>query len=356
MDATQRSQEVGRATDRASGEAAVDVTVVVVSYATREITLECLRSFIRERGDLVCDLVVVDNASPDGSAEAIAELFEASAEGGGPPGLQLRLHALTENLGFGAASNLGAKDARGRLVLMLNPDTVVLRRGVERLVRFADVHPEAGLWGGRTLHLDGTLNPASAWARPTPWSSLACALGLAARFEASSLFNPEGYGGWKRDSVREVEIVSGCFLLIERGLWERLGGFHPDFWMYGEDADLSLRARLLGARPLIDPASEIVHIGGASEKVRADQMVRLFSGKARLYAKFAGPLSGWFQLRCLDLWALVRVALFGAVARLRPGRAESARAWREIFSRRGEWRAAYHGTERYARRSEEARS
>ncbi|MEM8712082.1 MAG: glycosyltransferase family 2 protein [Planctomycetota bacterium] len=328
---------------RPSGE--VDVTAVVVSYRTREITLECLRSFIAELGELRADLIVIDNDSPDGSAEAIAELFEKTDH----PSLRTQLVASKENLGFGAACNLGAKDARGRYVLMLNPDTVTLRRGVERLVQFADAHPEARMWGGRTLHLDGTLNPASAWAQPTPWSSLSCALGLASRFPNSALCNPEGYGGWDRDTVKEVEIISGCFMLVEAELWRGLEGFHPDFWMYGEDADISLRARASHrARPLIDPNSEIVHIGGASESVREDQMVRLFSGKAQLYAKFSGPVAGRFELYCLDLWALVRALLLTPVAAVVPSKRASARAWRGILGRRSEWRRAFRQTTRYA--------
>lgn len=324
-------------------EASIDVTAVVVSYGTREETCAALASFAEELGDLRAELVVVDNDSPDGSAEAIAALLDEMRT----PALETRLHALDENIGFGAACNLGAKGARGRYVLMLNPDTVVLDRGVERLVAFADAHPGARMWGGRTLHPDRTLNPASAWARPSPWSSLACALGLAARFPGSALFNPEGYGGWGRDTVREVDIVSGCFMLVERTLWEELGGFHPDFWMYGEDADLSLRARAAGARPLIDPRSVIVHIGGASERVREDQMVRLFKGKAQLYGKFAGPLAGWFQVRCLDLWALIRAAALTPLAVLSPPKKEVARSWRGILRRRGEWRRAYRETQRY---------
>ena len=163
----------------------VDVTCVVVSYNTREITLACLRSFVEELGGLSADLVVVDNDSNDGSVEAIEALFDSMSA----PGLTVKFIASEENLGFGAACNLGAMDARGRYVLMLNPDTVVLDRGVEKLVAFARSHPEARMWGGRTLHLDRTLNPASAWAKPTIWSSLCCALGLASKFEKSALLN-----------------------------------------------------------------------------------------------------------------------------------------------------------------------
>src|SRR5690606_35725860 len=117
------------------------------------------------------------------------------------------------------------------------------------------------------------------------------ATGLSSLFRGSSLFNPEGYGGWKRDTVREVDIVSGCFFLIRRELWERLGGFDPAFFMYGEEADLCLRARKLGARPMVTPEATIVHYGGASERVRADKMVRLLQAKALLIRRHWGPVA-----------------------------------------------------------------
>src|SRR5690606_2943956 len=118
----------------------------------------------------------------------------------------------------------------------------------------------------------GSLNPTSCWGRSTPWSEFCHAVGLSAAFRGSRLLNPEGLGSWRRDSVREVDIVTGCFLLLPRALWERLGGFHPDFFMYGEEADLCLRARRLGVRPIITPEATIVHYGGRSENKRIQKM------------------------------------------------------------------------------------
>ncbi|MEZ6018299.1 MAG: glycosyltransferase family 2 protein [Planctomycetota bacterium] len=326
-----------------SSERAPRVCTVVVSYNTRELTLACAESFLAETRGIAAELVIVDNASSDGSPEALARRFPRDEYP------NVTLHLLADNLGFGAACNLGARGTRAERLLMLNPDTVVLDRGVERLVEFADRRPEARMWGGRTVFPDGALNPASCWRQPTPWSSLVTALGFASALPSLGLMDPEGYGGWLRDSVREVDIVSGCFLLIDRPLWEALGGFHPDFFMYGEDADLSLRARRAGARPLIDPESVIVHLGGASERVRADQMVRLFTGKAQLYRKFAAPLAAWWMLRCLDLWALHRATALSAVALVSARRREAARTWREIFQRRAAWRDAFWRTQPYAK-------
>lgn len=311
-------------------------SVIVVSYGTRRLTLDCLRSLYAETSAPAFEVIVVDNASDDGSAKAIAEAFP-----------QAQLLALDENLGFGAANNLAAERAKGRRLLLLNPDTVVRGRALEALWQDAQAHPEAGIWGGRTLFADGVLNRTSCWGAPTPWSALCLALGLASAFPRSAIFHPEGLGAWARDSAREVPIVSGCLMLVDADLWRRLGGFHEDFFMYGEDADLCLRARAEGAAPRITPEATIVHLGGASERARAGKMVRLFTAKAQLYAKFWGSLSGRFGLFTLDLWALHRFVAFSLAALVRPAKRSSRDIWREVWYSRGTWHAAFARTEPY---------
>ena len=111
---------------------------------------------------------------------------------------------------------------------------------------FAGRTPEAGIWGGRTLVADGSLNPMSVFGDQTLWSLFCRASGLASPSAAARVFNPEDYGGWARDSERAVDVVQGSFLLITRELWEALGGFDPSFVMYGEEADLCRRARARG--------------------------------------------------------------------------------------------------------------
>jgi N-acetylglucosaminyl-diphospho-decaprenol L-rhamnosyltransferase len=136
--------------------------------------------------------------------------------------------------------------------------------------------------GGRTVFADRTLNSTSAWRFMSIWSLFTQAFGLAKVFDSSDFFNHEGYGGWGRDEVREVEIVTGCFLLIDRELWEQLHGFDESFFMYGEEADLCYRAKSYGAKPLVTPNATIVHYGGASETARAQKIVRLFTGKVMI--------------------------------------------------------------------------
>lgn len=322
---------------REAGESALDFSVIVVSYRTRELTLAALRSAYAQTTSESWELIVVDNDSDDGSAAAIAEEFPDA-----------RLFALEDNIGFGAANNLAAEHARGRRLLLLNPDTEVLDGALDALWSAAEESPGAGLWGGRTVFADGSLNRGSCWGEPTMWSSLCLALGLASAFPTSALCHPEGLGPWRRDTPREVPIISGCLLLIDTALWNRLGGFHPDFFMYGEDADLCLRARAEGARPRIVPSATIVHLGGASERARAGKMVKLFSAKAQLFAKFWGPGRARFGLWTLDLWALHRRVAFGLAGLFLPSKRASRETWKEIWSQRSQWRGAFDRTGRYA--------
>ncbi len=147
-----------------------------------------------------------------------------------------------------APITLAAHHANGRYILLLNPDTVVLNGAIDKLVEFARLNPKARIWGGRTLFADGTLNPSSCWKRMTFWNQFCRATGLTGILLEYDLFNGEASAAGHRDNVRQVDIVSGCFFLIGRELWEALDGFDPDFFMYGEEADLCLRATGISAR------------------------------------------------------------------------------------------------------------
>jgi GT2 family glycosyltransferase len=332
----------------------MDLSILIISYNTRDLTLACLASVFAQTHRCAFEVIVVDNASSDGSADAIAEKFP-----------QVELIRSAENLGFARANNLGAAEARGDYLLLLNPDTEILDGGIDHAMDFARERagsrdgkealsrlvpppqvspgvPGAGEWviGGRTFFADGRLNYSSCHGAPTPWSVVCIALGLSSVFRRSRWLNPEELGGWRRDSVREVGVITGCFCLLKRTLWDQLQGFDESFFMYGEDTDLCLRARRLGARCVICPQATLVHHGGQSEKVRADKMVRLFCAKTQLFAvHWGGARSARFGARMLSVWAWTRMVAFGGLQWVRPGRAESWRTWRQIWLSRGQWMA-----------------
>lgn len=313
---------------------APEFSIIIISYNTRQMTLDCLSSIYTEtKGNF--EIVVVDNASHDGSPEAIKRAFP-----------QVTLIAERINHGFAGAHSVALPYCRAEMLLLLNPDTVVLNGALDALFEFSQQCPQAGIWGGRTLYADGTLNPASCWHRQTLWSLFCRASGLAVIFSGSEFFNQEPYGGWPRDDIREVDIVSGCFFLISRSTWDRLGGFDPVFRMYGEEADLCLRAGRLGLQPAITPAATIIHYGGASEKVRADKMVRLLQAKAELINKHFTDLQRGPGLFLLKLWPLSRhVALFVASRIFRKNRLrEKALVWSTVWKRRAEWCSGFPAT------------
>jgi GT2 family glycosyltransferase len=174
----------------------------------------------------------------------------------------------------------------------------------------------------------------------TLWSLFCRTLGLAAAFPSSALFNTEAYGGWDRTTTREVDIVTGCFLLIETGFWRRLGGFDPGFFMYGEEADLCLRAAALGAKPAFTPTSTIIHYGGASEQVETEKIIRLLKAKAELIKRHFPPASRQLGLMLFAGWPLfraLRARLAAAMSRDGRRAAQSHTLW-EVWRRRAQWR------------------
>lgn len=272
------------------------------------------------------ELIVLDNQSVDGSADAIAAEFP-----------EVLLVPSMENYGFAKGNNIAAEHARGEYLLLLNPDTIVLDGAIDRLVSFATTAPRARIWGGRTLYGDRSLNPGSCWRRMSLWNILCRTSGLTGVFPKSSLFNSEAYGGWDRTTERDVDIVCGCFLLIRREDWKVLGGFDTTFFMYGEEADLCLRADdVLGASPRICPEATIIHYGGASEKVQSDKMVRLLRAKTELINRHILWLLRPTARLLFRYWPFTRQLNF----RFR-GHRDGYRVWREIWLRRAQWQNGY---------------
>lgn len=313
----------------------VKLSIIVISYNTRQMTLECLQSVFDQAVDSDFEVLVYDNDSKDGSADAIAEQFP-----------QVRLIRSTTNWGFAGANNKAIELVNSEYVLLLNPDTLVLEHAVDKLMAFAEQYPDAGIWGGKTLFGDRSLNPGSCFRKMTLWNQFCRATGLAGVFKRSPVFHSEHYGGWARDSIRRVDIVCGCFLLIKTALWRELGGFDKRFFMYAEEADLCLRAQKQGYCPMVTPDAVIVHYGGGSEAVRADKMVRLLAGKRELQLAHWNTLAKWLGGLLLLGWVCSRMLAHRAVLLARP-KHEPARhgydQWVNVYRRRAEWSKGYSG-------------
>lgn len=313
------------------------VSIIVVSWNTKEMTLEALRTAIEETVETPYEMIVVDNASEDGSADAIADAF---------PDLD---HFLPEtaNHGFAKGNNIAAKYARGEYLLLLNPDTVTLDGAIDKLMAFARAHPEAKIWGGKTLMGDKTtLNPTSIFKHITLWSVFTQAVGISGLLTKIPGWAPEAYTPDQYNDPRPVDIVSGCFFLIRRDLWEKLDGFDLDYIMYADEADLCQRAKVYGAQPMYTPDATIVHYLGASSTVKVNRLIMLMRARASLVLQYFRP-----GTRKIGVW-LMTLSLFtkGAAYSLL-GRVAGRASWREngaglleVFRRRGEWMKGYPRT------------
>lgn len=304
------------------------LSVLVVSYNTSALTLECIRSIFEQTKLPAFEVIVWDNASSDGSPDAIEETF----------GKKVRLVRSKTNLGFAAANNRAAELAKGDRLLLLNPDTVVRDGAIDALTAFADRFPSCRIWGGRTVFGDGRLNPASCWGRQTLWGLLSQASGLTVAFKKTTLFNPEGMGGWNREGTRQVDIVSGCFFMISAELWRSLGGFREEFFMYGEEADLCLRARQLGVRPMVSSTATIVHYGGASDRVFSKKIVKLLKAKRMLIDKHFAPSIRGIAKWLLFLWPVHRYCSHAVLGFFgRKASDEAREAWLTALRHRKDW-------------------
>jgi N-acetylglucosaminyl-diphospho-decaprenol L-rhamnosyltransferase len=306
-----------------------ELTVIVVSYNTRDLTLKALETLFANSSGVAMRVVLLDNDSKDGSADAVATHFP-----------QVTLVRNPENVGFARANNQVAESITTEWMLLLNPDTETHPGAVANLLAFAKAHPEAGITGGRTVFPDGSLNIASCWRKVTPWSLFCSTFGLTTLLPNSEFFNPEAIGGWKRDSVRQVDIVVGCFFMIRTELWRTLKGFDSRYFMYGEEADLCLRAARLGYRPMITPDAQIMHLVGASAGQRSDKMTSVMKAKATLIRDHWS--GGLVPFGIAQLWLLGAVRrTFSLILGVALGKKELRERWDRIWAQRHDWLAGY---------------
>jgi len=314
-----------------------DVAILIVTYNSSEQIEACLRSVVEQRRQIVQQIIVVDNGSKDDTVDVIRREF--------PDVVVVTPGA---NLGFARGVNEAALHADADYLLLLNPDTVILDHAIDRVIEFARAHPEHGFYGGRTLKTDGRLEPSSCWGLPSLWSYACFAFGLSTLVRRNRLFDPESLGSWPRNTVCEVGVITGCFLLVSRAGWEELHGFDERYFMYGEDADLAARAWASGYRPVIVPDARLTHEVGMSSSTPIQKMRLLYRGKAT-YART--HWQGFSQTLALGLLGLgVFIRSFPA---LLIGKQDNR--WRMLWNERATWLAGYEPVQAQApRRTPEA--
>ncbi|MGA3170985.1 MAG: glycosyltransferase family 2 protein [Chthoniobacteraceae bacterium] len=289
---------------------APDLSAIVVSYNTRDMTIECLRTLDAALEGMAAEVIVVDNASTDGSVDAIRNACPRA-----------RLIAREKNAGFGAANNHAMGMARGRFLLLLNSDAFPERTAIGALLDFIQGHPRAAVVGPRLLNADGTLQ-ISCHPFPTP---------LFAWLE--NLWLARGYRGWRHDSVRKVDFLIGACMLVRREAYEQVGGFDESFFMYSEEADWQRRMKNAGWEVVFLPEARVKHLGGASGANEEARVSRHFFESLDYYERKHHGLAGLIAFRlAMTVGCALRTVVWSAVSLL-PARREVARAKARKHSR-----------------------
>lgn len=280
---------------------ATAVSAIVVSYNTREMTLNCLRALYADLGDLPAEVWVVDNASTDGSVGAIRAAFP-----------QVRLIANERNLGFGAANNQAMAQASGAYFLLLNSDAFLRPGAIAALTTHMREHPHTAAVGPRLLNADGSLQR-SCHRFPSPGRAWLENLWVSAALPRHPML--DDYRRWAHNAPRIVDFVSGACLLVRRVAYEQVGGFDERFFMYAEEADWQRRMTQEGAQVAFTPLAQVTHLAGASGLHERKRVRGYFFASMDYYEwKHHGPV-GLVSLRlAMTIGCLLRAMLWTAVA------------------------------------------
>lgn len=260
----------------------MDLSIIIVSYNTVDLTRRCLQAVGEHGANIKHEIIVVDNASNDGTADMVATDFPS-----------IKLIRLSGNLGFAAGNNRGLAVARGRYLLLLNSDAFIGRGALENSISFMENHPRTGVLGCKLTDPDGAHQP-SARMLPGPLNKFLHLSGLAAHFSRSRFFGRVDYSWWDHAAPRNVGWVVGAYFLIRQEAYRDIGPLDERYFLYFEEIDYCLTAHRRGWEVTFYPLVKVVHLGGQSSppphvttKGRQQQAIRIKS-EFRYYRKNHG--------------------------------------------------------------------
>lgn len=231
------------------------ISIIIVNYNVRYFLDQCLFSVYRAAQKIPIEVIVVDNRSIDGSVAMIQKKYP-----------HVHLIANKTNVGFAKANNQAIRVAQGEYILLLNPDTVLQEDTLEVCLRFMESNPQAGAVGVPAYNGNGKYLPESKRGLPTPWVAFTKVFGLAKLFPKSKLFNGYYLGHLPCDQTYPVPVLVGSFMFIRREVLQKIGGLDEDYFMYGEDIDLSYRITQLGYKNYYLAETKIIHYKGESTR------------------------------------------------------------------------------------------
>lgn len=259
----------------------MDISVIIVNYNVREFLNNALTSLSKALAQLKSEIIVVDNASDDGSIQLVQKNFPA-----------VTLIVNRKNLGFAKANNQALALAKGKFLLLINPDTLVQEDSLTKLITFLQENKHVGMVGCKILNPDGTFQLPCRRSFPTPWVAFTKTFGLSSLFPKSKLFAKYNLTYLDENKTYEVDAVSGSFMLVRREVYEKIGGLDESFFMYGEDLDWCFRVQQAGWKVYYVPITSIIHYKGESTKRSNIDELKVFYSAMQLFVeKYHGGTS-----------------------------------------------------------------
>lgn len=296
----------------------ITLSIVIVNYNVCGFLEQCLLSLADAVKEIPHEIFVVDNASTDGSGTYIPRRFP-----------QVKYIYNTGNVGFARANNQAMALSSGRYVLLLNPDTVVGESVLSEACRFLDDHPDAGALGVKMLDGDGRFLPESKRGFPSPWVSFCKIFGLAKIFPRSPRFGRYHLRYLDENEINRVDVLSGAFMLLRRSTLDRCGLLDEQFFMYGEDIDLSYRMTLTGRHNYYLPL-RIIHYKGESTKTESLRYVRIFYQAMLIFLRKHYPHYKFFAQFSIRLAIYLRASAAAVRRKLFPKK-------KKVDETSGEW-------------------
>lgn len=279
------------------------LTIIIVSFETKEYLRACLITVQEACRGLDAQVVIVDNASRDGSVRMVQEEFP-----------WVKCIALDKNIGFAAANNKAIRKYAAQYYLLLNPDTEVQPDTLLTMVKYMDEHPDVGVATCRVNLANGSIDPACHRGFPTPWASFTYFIGLEKLFPKGRLFGQYHLTYLPLNTPHAIDSPSGAFYLVRKLALDQVGLLDERFFMYAEELDLSLRIKQAGWEIMYVPKTSIVHYKGQSGRMHDDPYIRARANRAfyetmlQFYNKHYRSRYPW--LVSLLVWLGVKMKLF----------------------------------------------
>ncbi|MGE4411549.1 MAG: glycosyltransferase family 2 protein [Sphingobium sp.] len=303
-------------------EVAPVLSILIVTYNSRDFILDCIDSVIRHTSRTPYEILLVDNG-PDGSGELVRRERPS-------------VHILEPigNVGFGAGNNYLAKAARGEFLLMLNPDTTLRDDAIDRLVEFARDFPQASAWGGRTITKADWFDGGNRIAIPTLPKLFAEVVGR----------QPKDHNRTDRHGITapyRVDVLCGGYMMMKRDMWDKLGGFDPEFFLYFEEVDLFTRLRTMGGEAWVKPDSIIVHDVGSGNPFDPKRLNFIALGQMHYIRKHWNRAAQTIAMVLIWLAAVRRMTQGLLLGAFKPTKRAQFRGYAGIVFSPGSWKNGY---------------